>query len=514
MHRQARLICTTAIIALATAPLYAVELFWQGTGVTGTLTDANYSDGTNTNLSPTAADILDIGGGGTATYSVSGPISFEKLRVGHQSAVGGAGSGTVTISNGAQVSLTVGASGAANASLWVGNLENGTLNLDGSGTSLTAQQIIEIGYGNDLAKSATVNITNGATLTAAAGNVSVGDRPGSGVGLPGHLNMSGSGSQLNALNTGANLNVGIWAPSSYTQTDGTAAIADQVIVGQRNADGSTFTVSGGTFASGGALTASNGTTAQGNSDNIAVAFNGTANVTIGTSTVSGSTYAISAGLADATNTSLTIADSATLTTSANGVVVVGRNNSLNSSMTVSGNAILNLGANITVGTDTADGSSLNVSGNAQINIPGTASAGNIFLGRVNSKNTTFNMTGGTITLGNHFLMGTAATPGATNIVGNHSAGTITTTNNFVLADNFGASTYNLSGTGTIQANGLVVVGRQSAAATMNQTGGTVTGALGVTVGNAQERHDDALGLRHVQRERRYHYCESDHGYGA
>jgi hypothetical protein len=93
------------------------------------------------------------------------------------------------------------------------------------------------------------------------------------------------------------------------------------------------------------------------------------------------------------------------------------------------------------------------------------------------------MTGGTIDTGRNFLMGSGL--GATNIVGNQSGGTITTTLNFTLCDTGGASTYNLSGNGAVVSNGLVIVGRQSSTAVMNQTGGTVTAAQGVAVGNAQ-----------------------------
>ncbi len=423
MSRHTRMIYAAAIVALFAAPLQAVEIFWQGTGVTGTLTDPNYSDGTLTDLTPTANDIIDFGGGGTATYSVAGPISFQKLRVGHgQTVPGGVGTGTVTISNGAQVNLTVGATGNANASLWVGNLQNGTLNIDGAGTSLTAAQILMIGYGNNLNRNGTVNITNGASLTNLAGNVNIGDRT-AGVGLPGQLNISGSGSIFNMSGAGGDLNVGIWAPSLYSQTDGTVSIADTIIIGQRNADDSSFSMSGGTLTTGGQISASTGTVADGYSDNVSVSFSGT--------------------------------------------------------------AVANLGGNITVGSNDSRGASLTIADSADINIPGTGPAGNIFIGRNTSSNTTFTMTGGTADLGNHFLMGTAASPGATGIVGHHSGGTITTTNNFVLADTFGESTYNLSGTGTINANGLVIVGRQSATAVMNQTGGIVTAALGVNVGNAQ-----------------------------
>ena len=194
--------------------------------------------------------------------------------------------------------------------------------------------------------------------------------------------------------------------------------------------------------------------------------------------------AITIGQNSANNSSMTI-NGGTLSTKTGGVVLVGTNSNQNSSLNVGGTAVLNLASNITVGDTTAQNPSLTVSGNADINIPGTASAGNIFIGRGTSSGASFTMTGGTIDLGNHFLMGTATSPGATGIVGTQSGGTITTTNNFVLADSFGASTYSLSGTGAINANGLVIVGRQSAAAEMNQTGGSVTATLGVNVGNAQ-----------------------------
>ena len=423
MSRHTRMIYAAAMFALFATPLQAVEIFWQGTGVTGNLTDPNWSDGVNTNLAPTANDILDFGGGGTATYSVAGPASFQKLRVGHgQTTPGGVGTGTVTINNGAQVTLTVGATGNANASLWVGNLQTGRLDIDGPGTSLTAAQILMIGYGNNLNRSGTVNVTNGAALNNLAGNVNIGDRT-AGVGLPGHLNISGSGSIFNMSGSGGDLNIGIWAPSTYSQTDGTVTIADTIILGQRNADGSSFSMSGGTLTTGGQISASTGTVAEGYSDNVSVSFSGT--------------------------------------------------------------AVANLGGNITVGSADSRDASLTIAGTADVNIPGTGAAGNIFIGRGTSSNTTFTMTGGTADLGNHFLMGTGATPGATGILGTHSGGTITTVNNFVLADSFGSATYNLSAAGTINANGLVIVGRQNGTGVMNQTGGSVTAALGVTVGNAQ-----------------------------
>src|SRR5690348_2081253 len=119
------------------------DLFWQGNNVTNVLTDANYSaDGPVTNQSPTTTSVLHVGANGAVTYSTPGPVQFGKLRVGHNSnPTGGTGlnaPGTLTISNGAQVSLTAGASGIANAALFVGNIQKGTLIIDGPGTSVTS----------------------------------------------------------------------------------------------------------------------------------------------------------------------------------------------------------------------------------------------------------------------------------------------------------------------------------------------------------------------------------------
>ena len=146
---------------------------------------------------------------------------------------------------------------------------------------------------------------------------------------------------------------------------------------------------------------------------------------------------------------------------------------------------LNLSSNITVGDTTSSGASLTVSGNADINIPGAGIAGNIFIGRGTSTGALFTMTGGTIDLGNLFRWKPAPRPAATGIVGNHSGGTITSTSNFVLADSLGSATYNLSAAGVINAHGLVLVGRRNGTAIMNQMGGTVTTDLGVSIGNAQ-----------------------------
>ena len=426
MNRCLQLACV-AICAVVAVNAQAASVFWMGGA--GNLTAANYSDGVNTNLTPGEIDLLFLGNSGTVTQSGGGLQLFQKLRVGHDMATpGGVGAATLTVSNGAQLNLTL-AGGGADASVIVGGGAvattnsgfDGTLNIDGAGSNVTSAQLVQIGFGSNSTANATVNITNGGSLTAASGNINLGERNGNpGNGVPGHLNISGANSALTISAATADLNVGVRATSSYSQTDGIVSIGDAIVVGNNAAHGSTFTVSGGSL----------------------------------------------------TSKSLTIGETAN-----------------NVSAAFTGNAVINLTTNnFNIGLDDAQGASLVVGDNADINVQNTAAGqGNVFLGRGTSTNTTFTMTGGTIDTGRNFLLGNAT--GATGIVGNQSAGTITTTLNFVVADTNGGSTFNLSGTGAIVANGQVVVGRQTTTANsgvMNQTGGSVTAALGITIGNAQD----------------------------
>jgi hypothetical protein len=421
MHQSIRFICAGPIVVLATTQLQAVNLFWLGG--TGNLLDSNYSDGTTSPLAPTSSDILFLGNGGTVTHSVAGGFGIQRLRVGHNQATpGGQGTATFTINNGAILNLTLGGSNA-NASLWVGNENNAVLNVDGTGTGIVAAQVAQIGWGNNLNASAVVNITNGGELSVLQGAVNLGNSNigATPTGVPATLNMSGS-SKL----TGAGaLNVGLLtAAGTYSQTGGTATFGGAITVGDGSSAGSSFSVSSGTVQS-------------------------TA-LTIGASTAT----------ASATNVSGSI----------------------------SGDAVINVTTgNFNVGLGATQGASLLVAGTADINLlagpTSPAGNGNLFVGRNTSSNATFTMTGGTIDTGRHVLFGSGVD--ATNIVGNQSGGTITTTLNFVLSDTGGASTYNLSGTGAIVSNGLVIAGRQSDTGIMNQTGGSVTAAQGVAVGNAQ-----------------------------
>ena len=259
---RSRLASVAAAAWLAGSPLQAATIFWQGGS--GGLISANYSDGTNSGLTPTSGDVVNFGNGGTATYNTPGPLSLQKLRVGHNQttpAPGGSGTGVVTISGGANVALTVGASGADNASLWVGNVQNGTLNIDGATTSVLAARLIVVGYGNNVARTGTINITNGASLTATLGNIQLGEGTGgTPTGVQGHMFVNGN---LTTTDVGADLNIGIRAAtSSFTQTGGLVSIGDVIEVGVSSGSNtnSSFNISGGTTTHGGNFFVGRGST--------------------------------------------------------------------------------------------------------------------------------------------------------------------------------------------------------------------------------------------------------------
>ncbi|MDP3939895.1 MAG: hypothetical protein Q8R92_17390, partial [Deltaproteobacteria bacterium] len=261
MNRRTSLLWAAALVLSATSQLQAADLFWQGG--TRILTDANYTntDGTAALSSPLPGDVINFGAGGTATFD--GTADFGKLRVGHNQATLSTlnGTGTVTINNGAQLTLTAGASGVGNAAMWVGaangTAPNGTLNIDNA--TVTANRLVVVGYGNNVNRTGTVNITNGGKLILLDGNLTLAERTGSSNGVQGYVNMDGATSELSVNQ--AHLIIGNYgAKAAYNQTNGTATISNQIIVGQRNSDNSSFSISGGAITAGGAMNVSNGTT--------------------------------------------------------------------------------------------------------------------------------------------------------------------------------------------------------------------------------------------------------------
>ena len=415
-----------ALCVTAALRVQAVDLFWLGN--TASLDSANYADAgqVTTGITPTSVDELYIGNAGTATFT--GTADYLRLTVGHNNATL-SGEGTVDVSGGALSNLTNNVNGLGNAALIVGRVNNGTMSIDGA--TVQSTKSVVVGYGTNANNVGTLNISNGGILNVLANDLTVSERSNSPTatqtsGMQGIVTLNGETSQITVSNL---LTIGTRsATGTYTQNDGLSSIGGNTTVGNRNADNSSLTVLGGTFETGGSVVVGTGVAA-----------------TNGGEFVSGA------------------------------------------SVTFGGDALVTLGGNLTVGNDDAQNSSVTISGTAQVSTPlSTGAAGNIFLGRGRTQNTTFTMTGGTLSVGNRFLMGTAdaTTAGASNIVGNHSSGSITTVTDFTLADTNGDSTYNLSGDGEINVGAYLIVGRQRKLGTMNQTGGTVTSGWGVHVGDA------------------------------
>ena len=284
MQRSVIAAAATVAIAIVSPQLSATVISWQGG--TGGLTDANYTDGTNPNLTPTSADDLQIGSGGTASTSTAGLV-FNRLRIAHNGTPAPTGQGTVTVNGGGTITLG-GASGSANAGLQVGNTQNGTLNIDGAGSSVTVGRLILIGTANSqVGRNGTVNITNGGSLIALDGNIVLGESLNSTNGMQGYLNVNGS---VTASGSGVDLNVGTRAAKSGVKmSGGTIDVSDVVEIGfsTGSSDGSFLEVSGGTLTHGG-----NFFVGRGNSINSTVTLSGGTINTAGRFLVGGSSAAV------------------------------------------------------------------------------------------------------------------------------------------------------------------------------------------------------------------------------
>jgi hypothetical protein len=247
-----------ALLAMLVAvPLHAQQddtefpiLYWQGG--TGGLTDANYtnSDGTITGAAPTSSDVIYFGDGGEASLSTPGSVDLWRLRIGHNQATE-AGQGTVTVSGGATLNLIGGQAQSLRSGLLVGYVQNGSLLIDGPGTTVTSARLIVIGFApNQPNRNGTVRITNGGSLIASDGNINLGTS-GSAAnnGIQGHLIVEDG--FVSTLGAGADLNIGQRnATSSFSLASGVVEISDVVEVATAESgvnNHSTFSISGGTF---------------------------------------------------------------------------------------------------------------------------------------------------------------------------------------------------------------------------------------------------------------------------
>lgn len=248
-----RFLFVLTLSAFAALPVQAQTpafptIYWQGG--TGALTDANYSDGTTTGLAPTADHVVYIGANGEISLSTPGPLDLYRLRIGHDQATNG-GNGTLNVSNGAILNLVGGDDGIADSGLTVGNLRNGTLNIDGAGTAVNSSRLIVIGTApNQAGRNGTIRLTNGGALTATVGNIQMGY--GSGNGQQGHLIIE-NGTVI-AMSAGAQMLVGNAAASStFVLNAGDVQINAGVEIATANSktgNASSFTITGGTFSNG------------------------------------------------------------------------------------------------------------------------------------------------------------------------------------------------------------------------------------------------------------------------
>ena len=270
--------------------------------------------------------------------------------------------------------------GNASAALWVGNAQTGVLptsTAPGNHPDLHSGLLV-IGAGNSASASGTVNITNGGALVVTLGNINVGDRVGAtGNGAAGHhIVISGATSSITMSEAAADLNIG-----------------------QR------FCTSSVTM------------------------IRGTANV--------GDVVEVGTNRPAATGPSLSISGG---TRTHAGSFFVGRGNSIDSTVNISGDGVINTGAG---------------------------------LGSSWAAATAIRSTTGT----------------ATGSVVNHTGGTLNTTLDIRVGDaneHVTASTnvYNFGGTGVINSTTGMYVGRQ-ANGTFDQTGGTATLGGVLQIGNRE-----------------------------
>jgi hypothetical protein len=512
-HRNSTAAFALAIAAVATTT-HASDLYWQGG--TADLGGPNYFEPISaaSNVAPTDGDdALYIGADGTATSATD--LSVGRIVVGHtgtstESAPGafpGAGAvditgGTLSLNTGVGT-VPIGTNTPPGAGLIIGHAANGSFSI--SNATVNVNDSVVVGASTDATVAASLAVNAGGTLNLAAGGLQVGGNGTAALaGAGGTLTVNGG--TVNVSGTGADLSIGVWNRSTYVQTGGTVTVADETFVGRRNADFSSFTLSGGATFNTRNLNVAD-TTGNGRIDDVTVNVTDStltitnllgigennsrrAAVTIGQGsvvTVGGAVNVAGASVSAAAATSLVINGNASLAANS---FTVGNNTANNSSLTITDNAVVTTNSHITVGNNsgagTANNSSFTLSGNASVRIGeiGGATAAHLFLGRGSTTNTTFNQSGtSTLTIDNLYLMGTGPNP--TGVVTNHSGGTVNVGQDIRLSDTGGVSTYNFSGTGVINSTQGIIVARQKGSGTFNQTGGTANYTGRLRVGDAE-----------------------------
>ncbi|WFU13314.1 autotransporter outer membrane beta-barrel domain-containing protein (plasmid) [Rhizobium sp. CB3090] len=220
----------------------------------------------------TGTNYIGQAGNGTVTVTGAGSSwsSSAQTRIGFNNG----STGTLNIANGASVSLGTlnfgGAGSAATGTLNVtgggtltsgdtfmfGSFTTSTANISGAGSSWNVGGFLTVGrgQGNSGTGSGTLNVTNGALVTA-TGIITIAGNNLSGAGT-GTVTVSGAGSQLN---TSAALNIGAYGQGTLTVSNGAAATANTVTMTAVAASTATLNLSGGSTLSTGQLTAGPGT---------------------------------------------------------------------------------------------------------------------------------------------------------------------------------------------------------------------------------------------------------------
>ena len=142
--------------------------------------------------------------------------------------VGNSGTGTATVSGGAQVNLNT--TESSNGNLYVGDSDVGvgTLNITGAGSAVTANKRPEIGGSfNETGGTGVVNIENGGNLTAPGAILGYSD---GGAGGDGTVNVDGSGSVWDSR--GSSTYVGYTGPGRVNVTNGGSIQTDVLYLGR------------------------------------------------------------------------------------------------------------------------------------------------------------------------------------------------------------------------------------------------------------------------------------------
>jgi T5SS/PEP-CTERM-associated repeat protein len=364
------------------------QVTWDGGG--GTNTEWNTALNWDGNTVPISTDNVLING--TATHADSSTAA-----VGVNIDIGTVGTGTLSISNGADLTHT--------GYLYLGQGGTGTVNLSGAGSSITSGGLFSFRTGTSV-----LNITDNALLT-----------------LNASLNTTGSGTSIINLSSGADIvaNTGVftlgqiaggtgnlYATGSGTTIQTTAGNVFYVgNLGTGNfslLDSATLTTGSnlviGQGASGtGNVTLSGSSTSATIGGQAIIGNDGDATLTMGTGASLASTSNVTLGSKSGSSGVVTISGTGTLLTASNAINIASKGNG---TFAMSDGADVNVTNNLTVGMQAGSSGSFSSSGSGTDT---TITAGNMTIGSLGTG--TFSLSNGshfTATVGN-FGLGVGAT---------------------------------------------------------------------------------------------------------